>query len=165
MSKFACANCLNFKEGCIMGARKLTPADLEHVKELARQWGKVVVRHAFGETGPGLDVDLDQMEEVSSAAVAGLAAGTLEAATGQQAQTLGTEHACPTCGKVCSTHQEVRTIQGLDGPFEHAEPVGYCPTCRRDFFPSAAVAATGHARLHAAGPAQNPGSQRRSQIA
>lgn len=148
-----------------MGARKLTPADLARIKELARQWGKVVVRHAFGELGPGLDVDLDQMEEVSSAAVAGLAAGTLEAATGQQAQTLGAEHACPSCGKVCPTHQEARTIQGLDGPFEHAEPVCYCPTCRRDFFPSAAAAETRHARLHAAGAAQDSGSQRRGQIA
>jgi hypothetical protein len=148
-----------------MGARKLTPADLARVKELARQWGKVVVRHAFGESGPGLDVDLDQMEEVAAAAVAGLAAGTLEAATGQQAQTLGSAHACPTCGKVCPAHQEARTVQGLAGPFEHAEPACYCPTCRRDFFPSAAAAETGHARLHAARSAQNPGSQRRSQIA
>lgn len=133
--KFAGAHCLNFMGGCIRGARKLTPAEIAHIKELARPWGKVVVRHAFGEAGPGLDGDLDQMEEVALAAVAGLAAGTLEAATGQQAQTLGTEHACPTCSKVCPTHQEARTIHGLAGPLEHAEPACYCPTCRRDFFP------------------------------
>lgn len=123
-----------------MGARKLTPVDLERIKQLARQWGKIVVRQAFGDDGPGLDVDIDQMEEVALAALAGLAAGTLEAGTGQQAQVLGNEHACPTCGKVCPTHPEARTVQGVGGPFEHAEPVCNCPTCRRDFFPSAAVA-------------------------
>jgi hypothetical protein len=126
-----------------MGARKLTPADLEHIKQLARQWGKIVVRHAFGDDGPGLDVDINQMEEVALAAVAGLAAGTLEAGTGQQAQAMGNEHACPACGKVCQTHPETRTVQGVGGPFERAEPVCYCPTCRRDFFPSAAAAPAG----------------------
>src|SRR4051794_34282900 len=34
----------------------------------AKQWGKIVVRRAFGEHGPGLDVDLDAMEQVAAAA-------------------------------------------------------------------------------------------------
>jgi hypothetical protein len=147
-----------------MGVRKLTAADLERIKDVAKQWGKVIVRHAFGEDGPGLDVDMDQMEEVAMAAVQGLAAGTLAAATGQQAQALGTEYACPHCGKVCSVQREERTIQGLAGPFAHDEPRCYCPTCRRDFFPSASTAETEHARVHAACATQNRGSQRPRQI-
>ena len=147
-----------------MGARKLTAADLDRVREVAKQWGKVIVRHAFGEQGPGLDVDMDQMEEVAKAAVQGLSAGTLESATFQQAQTLGTEQTCPTCGKVCVIKREQRTIQGLDGAFEHNEPVCYCPTCRRDFFPSASDSENGHARLHSGRHAQNRGSEQPRQI-
>jgi hypothetical protein len=144
-----------------MGARKPTPADLEHIKQLARQWGKIIVRHAFGDDGPGLDVDIDQMEEVALAAVAGLAAGTLEASTGQQAQALGSAHACPTCGQVGTAHPETRTVRGDASPFEHTEPVCYCPTCRRDFFPPAAAAEAGRPRLHAARPAQDRSGRRR----
>lgn len=147
-----------------MGSRKLTAADLDRIREVAKQWGKVIVRHAFGEQGPGLDVDMDQMEEVATAAVQGLAAGTLESATFQQAQAMGSEHACPTCGTVCFSKREQRTIQGLDGPFEHDEPASYCPTCRRDFFPSASASAAGHARLHPFCPTQNRGSEQPSQI-
>jgi hypothetical protein len=120
-----------------MGTRKLTPADLDCIRDVAKRWGKIIVRHAFGEQGPGLDVDMDQMEEVSRAAAQGLAAGTMESATFQQANSLGAEHVCPACGKVCSIKHEERIIQGLDGPFQHDEPVCYCSTCRRDFFPSA----------------------------
>ena len=147
-----------------MGARKPTAADLDRVRELARKWGKVMVRHAFGTEGPGLDVDLLQMEEVATAAAQGLAAGTLESATFEQAQAMGTEHACPACGKVCPIKREQRTIQGLNGPFEHDEPACYCPTCRRDFFPSASAPETGHARLHAKRSAQDRGSQCPRQI-
>jgi hypothetical protein len=147
-----------------MGAQKLTAADLDRVRELARQWGKVIVRHAFGEQGPGLEVDMIQMEEVATAAVQGLAAGTLESATLQQAQTMSTEHACPTCGRACSSHREQRTVQGLDGPFTHDEPACYCLTCRRDFFPSASDSEAGHACLHAKRSAQNRGGERPRQI-
>jgi hypothetical protein len=138
-----------------MGSRKLTDADLACIREFAKQWGKVIVRQAFGEQGPGLDVDMAQMEEVSTAAVQGLAAGTLESATFQQAQAMGTEHACPVCSKVCSIKRKKRGIQGVNGPFEHDEPVCYCPTCRRDFFPSTSDSEAGHARLHSESDVQN----------
>ena len=118
-----------------MGVRKPTAADLDRVRELARKWGGVMVRHAFGTEGPGLDVDMLQMEEVATAAAQGLAAGTLESATFEQAQAMGTEHACPACGKVCPIKREQRTIQGLNGPFEHDEPACIARPARRDFFP------------------------------
>ena len=50
------------------------PQDLQKIHDLAHQWGKIVVRHAFGDDGPGLDVDLAAMEEVAVAA-GGLTAG------------------------------------------------------------------------------------------
>jgi hypothetical protein len=47
------------------------------------------------------------------------------------------DHACPTCGQTCATQIVQRTVTGLDGPVEIAEPKAHCPACRRDFFPSA----------------------------
>ncbi len=72
-----------------MGSRKLTAEDLEQITKLAKNWGKIVVRQAFGDDGPGLDVDLSQMEDVAVAAARGLTAGALEEATSQQGRLLG----------------------------------------------------------------------------
>src|SRR5436853_6345338 len=84
-----------------MASGKLNDNDLAEIHALAKQWGKIVVRRAFGEEGPGLDVDLDAMEQVAAAAAAGVTAGALEEATHQQAQRLGPEHPCPSCGRPC----------------------------------------------------------------
>jgi hypothetical protein len=124
-----------------MGTRKLTPEDLEAISQLAKGWGKIVSRRAFGEQGPGLDVDLAQMEQVAFAAAQGLLAGALETATSQQAAQLGNSQPCPNCGRVCPVTIDERTVEVRGGRFEHREPLCHCPTCRRDFFPSAAAAA------------------------
>jgi hypothetical protein len=125
-----------------MASGKLSDQDLAAVHALAKQWGKTVVRRAFGDQGPGLDVDLDAMEQVAAAAAAGLAAGALEEATQQQAQRLPAEQRCPSCGRPCPTQPQSRPVVVQGGQFLHREPVGYCPACRRDFFPSAAAAET-----------------------
>ena len=130
-----------------MGSRKLSREDLENIKQLAKSWGKIVVRRAFGDEGPGLDVDLAQMEEVAVAAAAGVTAGALEEATGQQARHLGAEQACPQCGKLCGVAEDERAVQVRGGSFQHREPVCYCPACRRSFFPSASAPEAGHPRL------------------
>ena len=122
-----------------MATRKLTPEEVQAITRLAKQWGKIVVRHAFGDQGPGLDVDLTQMEEVAYAAAQGLTAGALEEATSQQRQQLGEHQSCPTCGKLCTVTTEERLIHVKGGGFQLREPKCYCPTCRRDFFPSASV--------------------------
>jgi hypothetical protein len=59
--KFALPSFSNVKDGQAMATRKLAPEELQAVKRLAKQWGKIVVKHAFGEQGPGLDVDFAQM--------------------------------------------------------------------------------------------------------
>jgi hypothetical protein len=130
-----------------MGTRKLTAEDLRNIKELAKSWGKIVVRRAFGDEGPGLDVDLAQMEEMAVAAAQGLTAGSLEEATAQQARQLGEKQACPQCGKLCGVDAEERPVQVRGGSFQHHEPVCYCPACRRSFFPSASALKAGHTRL------------------
>ena len=118
-----------------MAKRQLTQEDLDAIFQLARKWGKIVCRQAYGDDGPGLDVDLTNMEDVAVAAMRGLAAGTLETATAQQASQLGSHQPCPNCGKPCLVQQEPRSVTTRGGPFEHSEPKCQCPGCRRDFFP------------------------------
>jgi hypothetical protein len=125
-----------------MATPQLSPADLQRITDLAKQWGKIVVRQHWGEQGPGLDVNLHQMEEVALAAVRGLLAGTLEAATQQQAHALGTSAPCPDCGQPCPLTTEEREVLVRHGAFGHREPKAHCPACRRDFFPPAPAAPT-----------------------
>ena len=130
-----------------MATRKLSPEELQAVKRLAKQWGKIIVKQAFGEQGPGLDVDFAQMEEVACAAARGLTEGALAAATAQQGQLLGEKQPCPHCGKLCTVGSEERPLRAVGGVVPLREPKCYCPTCRRDFFPSASGVEAGWAWL------------------
>lgn len=130
-----------------MAKRPLTPEDLQAIHEQARRWGKIICKQAFGEQGPGTDVDLTLMEDVAVAALRGLVAGTLEAATNQQAAQLGSHQPCPDCGQPCLVRHEPRTVTVRGGTFEQLEPVCSCTRCRRDFFPSASPAAPGQSCL------------------
>ena len=155
----------NVKDGQAMATRKLSPEELQAVTRLAKQWGKIVVKHAFGEQGPGLDVDFAQMEEVAGAAACGLTEGALEAATTQQGQLLGEKQPCPQCGKLCTVGSAERPLRAKGGVVSLREPKCYCPTCRRAFFPSASGVEVGRAWLQSDDAAPHPVRDGRSQIA
>ena len=38
-----------------MARRSFTPEELQELRHLASQWGKIVARRAYGDQGPGLD--------------------------------------------------------------------------------------------------------------
>jgi hypothetical protein len=130
-----------------MTQRKLSLQDLQEIRDLAARWGKIVARHAFGEAGPGTQVDLDAMEQVATAAAQGLTEGTLTTLLQQQALQLGIEQPCPGCGRLCGLERQDRplTVRGLQ--LTHNEPLSHCPDCRRDFFPPTAPAAPRRSRL------------------
>jgi hypothetical protein len=147
-----------------MSKKKFTPEDLQAISDLAHKWGKIVCRQAFGDQGPGLDVDLTTMEEVAVAALRGLVAGTLETATAQQAAQLGSHQPCPDCGQACLIQHEPRVVTTRGGTFAHSEPVCHCTRCRRDFFPSASAVEAERSRLQSGHLAQDDGSRRPRQI-
>lgn len=120
-----------------MPAHQLTSAQLEAIRALAAQWGKIVARRAFGDAGPGLEVDLFALEAVAEAAARGLTEGTLVTLLEQQAQALPSEQPCPDCGHLCPVAHEPRPLISQGGSLTYREPVCHCPACRRDFFPSA----------------------------
>jgi hypothetical protein len=121
-----------------MARRRITPQELHELRQLARQWGQIVARRAFGEDGPGLDVDFDAMEQVAQAAAAGLTEGTLQTLLERQAAALGEQQPCPDCGRLCAVRRQERPLQVRGAELRPSEPVGHCPDCRRDFFPPAA---------------------------
>jgi hypothetical protein len=121
-----------------MARRDFTPEEIHELRRLAAQWGKVVSRRAFGEQGPGLDVDFATMEQIALAAAAGLTEGTLQTLLQQQADALGEQSPCPDCGRLCVLRRQERTLQTQGPPLQQSEPIGRCPDCRRDFFPPAA---------------------------
>jgi len=53
--------------------------------------------------------------------------------------------ACPACGARCEVTPERREGRSVDGKLELTELKGYCPFCRRAFFPSADNAGAGRA--------------------
>lgn len=118
-----------------MPKRKLSSEQLAALEELAQQWGKIVAKNAYGEGGPDLDVDFDQMEQVAAAVSRGLARGTLEQLMRQQAQRLPDELPCPACQMSCPVTTRPRQVVARGAVITLQEPVAHCPACRRDFFP------------------------------
>ena len=47
-----------------------------------------------------------------------------------------THAACPTCDASCLLTTSSRTVKSVSGSIDVIEPTGYCPACRRHFFPS-----------------------------
>jgi hypothetical protein len=130
-----------------MPRRQLSPQDLQDIRDFAAQWGKIIARRAFGEAGPGTEVDFQAMEDIARAAAAGLSEGTLAVLLGQQADTLGSEQPCPDCGRPCTVRREDRPLTFQGGQLTQSEPLCHCPDCRRDFFPPTAPAASRRPRL------------------
>ena len=86
-----------------MPRRQFTAQELQELRDLATGWGKIIARRAFGDDGPGLDIDLDTMEQIAQAAATGLNEGTLQILLEQQADALGEQQACPDCGRLCAS--------------------------------------------------------------
>src|SRR5262245_30292544 len=113
-----------------MARRRLSDADLAAIRDLAKQWGKIVAQRAFGPEGPGLEVDLTAMEDVACAAARGLTEGTVEQLLAQHAQHLADSSPCPQCARACPVQYATHPVVVRGATVEHREPVCHCPTCR-----------------------------------
>ena len=120
-----------------MPSPRFTSEELHQLHELARQWAKIVSKRAFGDDGPGLDVDFRTFEPIATAAAHGLTEGTLQLLLEQQADKLPDEQPGPECGEVCPTKPRTRPLTAAGATVEQVERIAHCPDCRRDFFPPA----------------------------
>jgi hypothetical protein len=118
-----------------MSTPRFTAEELDRLRALAAEWGKIVSRRAFGDDGPGLDVDFRTFEQIATAAARGLTEGTLQLLLQQQADKLPHEQPCPACGKLCPTEPHRRPLSAQGAEVQQAERRAHCPDCRRDFFP------------------------------
>jgi hypothetical protein len=126
-----------------MSTPSFTPEELQQLRSLAAQWAKIVSKRAFGEEGPGLDVDFRTMEQIALVAAQGLTEGTLQLLLEQQAQKLPQQSPCPECGRLCLIQPAQRSLIARGAKIEQPERVAHCPDCRRDFFPPAGSVGTG----------------------
>ena len=124
-----------------MPFRKSPSMDRDGLEQLAEGWGKVVARRVHDEVGPELDLDADDIEQMAITAARAVARGTIGDLLERKAALLGAEQPCPTCRRPCAVRRQPRAIDFWGGAVTYAEPVGHCPACRRDFFPSTAGAA------------------------
>jgi hypothetical protein len=126
-----------------MPTPRFTPEELRQLRTLAAEWGKIVSKRAFGDDGPGLDVDFRTMEQIATAAAHGLTEGTLQLLLQQQADKLPGELPCPDCGKLCPATPHTRSLTTQGAEVEQTERLAHCPDCRRDFFPPAGTVGSG----------------------
>lgn len=110
--------------------------DRAELRDLAYGWGKIVARRAYGDEGPGLDLDFDSIESLAVDMGQAVIRGTIEEILSTQFQRLGARQACPQCGRASPVARAPRTIQVRGGTIQYDEPVCHCSACRRDFFPA-----------------------------
>src|SRR3954468_6542010 len=108
-----------------MPTPRFTTEELRQLHDPARQWAKIVSRRAFGDDGPGLDVDFRTFEQIATAAAQGLTEGTLPLLLEQQAGKLPAEQPCPTCGKPCPTKPHTRPLTASGAEIRQVERVAH----------------------------------------
>jgi hypothetical protein len=136
-----------FKEEHTMPFTKAQPDESSELRNMAYGWGKIVSRRAYGEEGPGLDIDFESIETMAVDIGQAVVRGAIEEALKTQLKLLGDHQPCPACARHCPVVTTTRTIQIRGGTITYDEPVCHCPACRRDFFPSTPELATRRARL------------------
>ena len=120
-----------------MPTPRFTSEELRELHDLAARWAQIVSKRAFGDDGPGLDVDVRTFEPIATAAAHGLTEGTLRLLTEQQAGKLSGDQPCPRCGKLCPTEPHTRPLTARGATVQQVERIAHGPDCRRDFFPPA----------------------------
>src|ERR1700677_164529 len=125
-----------FKDEQSMPFTKSQSDDPSDLRDMAYGWGKIITRRAYGEEGPGLDLDFDSIESLAVDMGQSVSRGTIEEVLRAQFQRLGDHQPCPACARACAVTKAPRTIQVRGGTGQYDEPVCHCPACRRDFFPS-----------------------------
>jgi hypothetical protein len=124
-----------FKEEHIMPFAKAQPDESSQLRDMAYGWGKIASRRAYGDEGPGLDIDFDSMESLAVDVAQAVVRGTLEDILKTQLKLLGDYQPCPECSRACPVEKKARSIQVRGATIEYDEPVCDCSACRRAFFP------------------------------
>ena len=100
----------------------------------------LLAKQRFGEDGPPLETTFAQIEQFGHQAGQMVARAVDAHLAKQHAEHFEDEQPCPSCAEKCPSKESPHelSLQTSDGDVPLHEPTYYCPSCRRDFFPSAA---------------------------
>ena len=108
-----------FKNERTMPFTRNQTEDRSELHDLVHGWGKIVTRRAFGETGPGLDLDFDAIESLAVNMAQTLTRGTIEEILRQQVQLLGDQQPCPQGSRPCPLEKAPRTVAVRGGTIDY----------------------------------------------
>jgi len=93
----------------------------------------------FGPEGPPIDTTFAEIEEFGHEVGRMMARALDEKLARHHGTYFQGAAACPGCRTSCPVveNPDARAIQTTDGDVSLREPIGHCPVCNRDFFPSA----------------------------
>jgi hypothetical protein len=118
---------------------KWSPAVLAKLNELS----ELISQEKYGQDGPPQDLTWGEIEDVGHE-IGRLAATEVDQKIQrQQAEKFDRTHGCPQCGRQRSPNVKHRSLETRDGPADLSEPVCYCSSCERSFFPSTRSATAG----------------------
>jgi hypothetical protein len=99
----------------------------------------LLAEERYGPDGPPINTTFAEIEAFGHQAGRMVGRSLDEHLTYQHAEHFQ-QASCPTCG-ACdesdAARQKTRPLETVDGKIPLAEPAFHCPTCNRDFFPSA----------------------------
>ena len=124
-----------------MARSKTRTPKVEQVRPFLETVAKNLVDRLYGPDGPPWGTTLTDIEDLLLQVREVLTEQMLDSAIARQAQTLPQQpqaaRTCPSCRQVLDCdNANPRVVQTRVGEAEWAEPEGYCPRCRRAFFPS-----------------------------
>ena len=116
-------------------ALNLSPLDQRKMQELV----SLLADEGFGAEGPARDTTFATIEAFGHQAGRKVARALDEHLTKRHAEYFQQGETCPTCGARGDSFDpsKERRLQTCDGEVTLSEPAFHCPTCQRDFFPSA----------------------------
>ena len=121
-------------------AKQRTP-QVEEVRPYVEGVAKNLVDKLYGPDGPPWGTTLSDIEDLLLEVREVLTEQMLDSTLARQAQTLPQQppsaRACPSCQQpLACADANPRIVRTEAGEAEWSEPEGYCPRCRRAFFPS-----------------------------
>lgn len=118
----------------------------QEVREEVRRFVEQLRTKVYAQGHPDWGTLFSEIEELGVQIGDAVCREFVEQAVGQQAcedRECGREHRCPTCdGPLEPREPEPRPLLTRRGEVTWQEPQGYCPKCRKAFFPS--VEESGH---------------------
>jgi hypothetical protein len=124
-----------------MSHLKKRTAQVEEVRRYVEGVAKSLVDRLYGPDGPAWGTSLTEIEDLLLEVREVLSQRMLNLAVTRQAQALACQpeavRACPGCRQpLACADGPPRVLGTRAGTAEWPEPEGYCPRCRRAFFPS-----------------------------